>query len=613
MKQKLFLTLLSALLALTAIATVPRRYVAHHVQPDGTTLTLTRWANGHIFTCHTTDGIALIQGSDHHYYYATLTDGTLQSTERLAHNADLRTSDEADYLAHNQVTASEALALLSKQLPTSRLLPAKSIATSTTDGLGSYKQSAAGVVKSIGQPIIPVIMANFADRTFQDTIDAAKVTRLFNEEGYHDETYTRGSVKDYFTSQSNGLFIPSFEVVATITLPEGYAYYGKNSTSGYTDVRLSEFVSQSISQAAESVSFSSFATDGEVPLVVIMYAGPGEHSSFEEGCSDYIWAQFSQCNVTTDNGATRIRSFFVGNELLQNYSGTIDNPIVSSTHIDGIGLFCHEFGHALGLPDFYYTGSNETVSDTLRTMDYWSIMDYGQYFRDGYLPPGYTAYERSYMGWLDVKELTQAQYAELYPFSRADEGATAYVLRNPDDECEYYLLENRQPDTWYSKRMGQGMLITHVDYDRSAWTSNSVNTQPNHLRMDFVPADNVKDGISSADGSLTTLFNGYKGDLYPGTSGNTSFTDTSVPAATLLSGSIGLLGKPLYNIALSADGVISFSYLDPSLTGITTPLVSPATTQSTTAYTLTGVRVDNLEHAPAGIYILSNGRKVIKQ
>lgn len=600
-------------MVLTAIATVPRRYTTHHVQPDGSTLTLTRWANGHFFTCHTTDGIALVQGSDGHYYYATLSDGTLCSTQRLAHNADRRSTDEVAYLTHSQVTADDAFALLAKQCPSPLLLPASRMAASTSDGLGSYKQSAAGVVKSIGQPVIPVIMANFADRTFQDTIDAVKVTRLFNEEGYHDETYTRGSVKDYFTSQSSGLFIPTFEVVATITLPKGYAYYGKNSSNGYLDVNLSEFVSQSISQAAESVNFSRFATNGEVPLVVIMYAGPGEHSSFEEGSADYLWAKFSSCNVTTDNGATRIRSFFVGDELLQNYTGTADNPIVSSTYIDGIGLFCHEFGHALGLPDFYYTGSNATISDTLRTMDYWSIMDYGQYFRNGYLPPGYTAYERSYMGWLEVKELTQAQYTQLYPFSRADEGATAYVLRNPENECEYYLLENRQPDTWYSKRMGQGMLITHVDYDKSAWNSNIVNTQPNHLRMDFVPADNVKDGISASNGSSATLFDGYKGDLYPGTSGNTSFTDTSVPAATLLTGSTKLLGKPLYNIAQSDDGVISFSFLDPSLTGIASPSISPAEADSPTAYTLTGVRVNDLEHAAAGVYILSNGRKIIKR
>ena len=30
-------------------------------------------------------------------------------------------------------------------------------------------------------------------------------------------------------------------------------------------------------------------------------------------------------------------------------------------------------------------------------MDYWSIMDYGQYYFNGYAPPGYTAYERSFM------------------------------------------------------------------------------------------------------------------------------------------------------------------------------------------------------------------------
>ena len=132
-------------------------------------------------------------------------------------------------------------------------------------------------------------MVNFADRTFTDTIDATKVTRFFNEQGYADEQGSKGSVKDYFTAQSQGLFTPTFSVVATVTLPKGYAYYGANSTSGRIDEHITDFITDALAQAEKTVDFSAYATNGEVPLVSFMFAGPGEQSSFEKGCEDYIW------------------------------------------------------------------------------------------------------------------------------------------------------------------------------------------------------------------------------------------------------------------------------------------------------------------------------------
>ena len=259
-------------------------------------------------------------------------------------------------------------------------------------------------------------MVNFADRTFTDTIDATKVTRFFNEPGYADEQGSKGSVKDYFTAQSQGLFTPTFSVVATVTLPKGYAYYGANSTSGRIDEHITDFITDALAQAEKTVDFSAYATNGEVPLVSFMFAGPGEQSSFEKGCEDYIWAQFSTRSFTVNQGAVRINSYFVGNELLQSYGATPND--ITAAHMDGVGLFSHEFGHALGLPDFYYTGRDAAVKDSLLTMDYWSIMDYGQYYFNGYAPPGYTAYERSFMGWLRVTELSEAQTGvKLYALS----------------------------------------------------------------------------------------------------------------------------------------------------------------------------------------------------
>lgn len=611
MKKVLLLLALTLGLSSISLATVPKRRQFIHTQPDGTSIQLTSVANGRYITYATTDGLAVLRGTDGHFYYAQPKGSEWQCTPHLAHNQAERTATEVELLRNHSLRIEAATQALSSRYPAPRLQRATRSEASTTDGLGTYKQSATGTVNSIGSPVIPIIMVNFADRAFTDTIDAAKVTRFFNEPGYADEQGSKGSVKDYFTAQSKGLFTPSFTVVATVTLPQGYAYYGANSTSGRIDPNISKFIKDALEQAEQTVDFSPYATNGEIPLVTFMFAGPGEQSSFENGCEYYIWAQFSTNSFTVNQGDIRITSYFVGNELLQSYGASPND--ITATHMDGVGLFSHEFGHALGLPDFYYTGRNAAVQDSLLTMDYWSIMDYGQYYFDGYAPPGYTAYERSFMGWLPVVELTEAQTGvQLYPFGQEDLGPTAYVIRNPECPSEYYLLENRQVDTWYPKRMGTGMFVTHVDYEAGAWISNSVNNDPLHQRMAYVPADNKKDGTRTGKNlTLTQLFNGYKGNLFPGLQNVTSLTDETLPATTLFNGTTGKLGKPIFNITQSEQGIITFDFITQGPSSIT-EVPNEQTSAPKAIYTLTGRRILNWQQAEPGVYILSNGKKVIK-
>lgn len=610
MIRKILLCALAAF-ALAAGATVPVRRTLQHRQPDGTLLTVTVEKNGRFATYTTTDGRALIRRTDGHFCYASLTGGTLSSSGILAHDAALRTDSEARFASSEALPQSEAEEWLNQQNPRPMLWNVGRGSASTSDGLGRYGQPGNGVVKSIGSFTIPVILVDFADKAFQPENDSLKITRFFNEEGYADEKNSIGSVRDFFRAQSNGAFTPDFEVVAHVTVPEGYSHYGANSESGKIDTGRESFVQEALRAAEQTVDFSRFCVDGAVPLVTIMFAGPGEQSSFEDGFENYLWACFDRRTFSVNDNSITINSYFIGSELLQEY-GSTPNEITGAS-LDGVGLFCHEFGHALGLPDFYYTGRDREVKATLRTMSYWDIMDYGQYFLNGYAPPGYTAYERSVLGWLDVRELTDSAFVELYPFGSEDKGPTAYVLRNPENENEYFLFENRQPSTWYPARMGSGMLVLHVDYDANAWAANTVNNDSTRQRMEFVPADGVKDGKSAkALGiTLSELFDRYKGDLFPGTQGVTSIT-AETPVAFRVNTPAGVLDRPLYNITLTDDAVITFSFLDPTLTGISSPLPTVENGQSAAAYTLSGRRVPSLQRAPRGVYILSNGQKVVK-
>ena len=613
MKRNLLLLFLFLSVALVAEANVPVRRVMTHRQSDGTLLTYRYEGNGLYVSYSTLDGISLLRGADKHFYYAALRDGEAVPTATLAHDEALRSEGEQTFLAEQAVQADELAEFMQQKTALKSINP-KGFTPATTDGLGKYGLSANGSVKSIGAPVIPVVMAEFTDRHFQDTTTIEKVSRFFNEEGYADESYSKGSVADYYKQMSNGLFTPTFKVVAKVRLSQPYAYYGADASSTSIDTNYKEFVKEVLDSASKTVNFAEFATAGKVPMVSVMYAGPGQHSSREDGYEDYLWARFSSgTSFSVNDGAVTVSSFFLGDELFQNYNINDDGGYVPiSANFDGIGLFCHEFSHALGLPDLYYTGKNTTISKTIRTMGYWDLMDYGQYMYNGYYPPAYSAYERSFLGWLDIKELTDPEFVTLYPSGSEDLGPTACVIRNPENEKEYYIFQNRQDRTWYHANfLGHGLLVTHVDYSASLWTSNSVNNDPDHRRVMYVPADNGYNLTYRQSGeSSTDFWNTYRNDLFPGGLGVKDFTDTTTPSADVFTPS-GKLGAPVYGITEHADGTITFAFLEKSLTGVQ-GVTTEENGTATEVYGINGRRLPGLQGAAPGVYIVRQGDTVRK-
>lgn len=623
MKIKHILPLLFLTLGATsAHATFPVRRTIVHQQPDGTSVTINTLGNGRYTLYTTTNGVAVLPGADGHFYYARRNGKVLAPSNLLV---DGKNQVSTTRMPQQLVSATEASALMEEacqQQPLLRIdnesLHTQSLTTSTEDGLGKYGTSAQGAVQSIGKPVLPVVMVNFADRKFREDHDAKKISRFFNESGYKDEAGSKGSVRDYFLAQSDSLFAPQFEVVAQVTLPNGYAYYGKDSQSGTTDPNSITFVKDVLAEAEKQVDFSKYCLEGtsKVPMVALMFAGPGQQSSFEDGNSDYLWAKFQQSSFSVNNKTVTIGSYFMGNELLQQY-GSSPNDI-KGAELDGVGLFCHEFGHALGLPDFYNTSKS---SSSFTTMGYWDIMDYGQYFYDGYRPVEYTAYERSYMGWLPVEELTDvAQFVRVLPLDgsvKNREGARAYVVRNPENKKEYYIFSAPHTNKWHASMMGEGLFVLHVDYERANWNGNSVNTKADRQRMTYVPADNVKEGSGSGLGlKISELFKRISADLFPlqnDTININSLTDDTTPATILHTGSTKKLSRPIYNIERHEDGSVTFSYLDATLTGINQVLTpAQASKTNTTIYDVLGRRIPSLQQAAPGIYIVG-GRKVVKK
>lgn len=483
----------------------------------------------------------------------------------------------------------------------------RSLHALNSDGLGTLDQSGRGVLSSIGEPRIPVIMVEFADVAFHPTTTPAIIDSLFNRKGYKLNKHSRGSVRDYFVAQSYGKFRPSFEIVGTIKTKEPRAHYGKNAGGSY-NANIGALYREAIAAATgQGVDFSQYAQSNGVPLVVLLHAGPGEHDSFETGREDYIWAHFSEYPI--QESGVNFNSYFVGSELMQTYQSTteivngqevkkmlldsLNHPIVQDSQLEGIGVLCHELCHALGLPDVY------NIEGYSNTPDYHDLMDYGQYGNDGYRPVGLSAYERNCLGWLQLEELSDTPtQGILQPLGKTDNNTLprGYIIRNSSNEKEYYILENRQPSDWFFTNLGRGMLIHHIDYDENAWRSNRVNVDDNRLRYTVVPAD------GQWQGNKTGTAADFAGDFFPAPSNASSFTAHTTPAMTWQSPSDE---RPIYAITQRADGNISFVYLDQTL-GLNAVQASLSNTPLTT---LDGRRISPTQAVP-GIY-LQGHRKII--
>jgi M6 family metalloprotease-like protein len=114
----------------------------------------------------------------------------------------------------------------------------------------------------------------------------------------------------------------------------------------------------------------------------------------------------------------------------------------------GLGVFAHEYGHDLGLPDLYDTagGENSTAFWTLMSSGSW--MGHGQ-GTIGTTPNSMGAWEKLQLGWLDY-EVAQAGVESTHvlgPAYHATKQAQALVDELPDDaagNARFYIAENRQ-------------------------------------------------------------------------------------------------------------------------------------------------------------------------
>ena len=567
-------------------------------QADGSVITVILRGDEHINWYTTLDGVLLVQGADNNYYIGKVEkSGNLIATQQLAHEALTRSQAERNLIAKQDKEKFFAyvnkIAEESENAYDNSPLTRGPIVDTGYGGVPYFPHT--------GSPKALVILAEFQDTTFtiQDT-KKVFTNYLMNEEHFTDSRYGQNlnykGVRGYFKDCSYGQFTPIFDVVGPIKLPKAHDVYGAGND------RMDLLFADACAAVDDLVDFTKYDAnnDGIVDLVYIIYAG---HSANTSGNKDTnIWPKSGTIIISNKFDGKSIRRYGVSNEL----NGS-DQTSKNNKKINGIGLFCHEFSHTLGLPDIYAIDKKAKNQDD-QGMEFWDLMDGGTEVRNGRVPASYLAWEREVMGWMKIDELKND--SSIKNLKSIDNGGKAYKIVNPNDSNEYIVLQSIQKGPWYQGwrdgTYGKGLLAYRVSYPfNKVNVFDFPNNEKGKPRVIPIPADGKILAAANAGGSITKFTQQLNGDLYP-YNGINKIDKFKMYDGTILKWSIFDI------IENDAERHVSFKFINNEPTAIQSPSIVERSTSDNRIYTLDGRYVGtDASILPHGIYI-QNNKKFVK-
>ncbi|HHV02634.1 MAG: M6 family metalloprotease domain-containing protein [Bacteroidales bacterium] len=509
-------------------------------QPDGSIITIRR--HGDEFLNWTTSGDRLVkQGPDGFYYLAefsvqgnVIATGTRVKTGLQQQDATTITPP-AVAVERARWLREKFAGYFSTRSDVSRL---------HQNLLPEVKGPSSSIAK--GEKRFLVILVQFSDLSFVTTSPKEAFFNLLNQDGYAANGAT-GSVRDYFYENSTGAFDPLFDVIGPVTLSKEVSYYGANNNKGENIFeRAREMVVEAVRLADSNpgVDFSQYDNDqdGFIDNVFIYFAG---HNEAEGGPDHTIWPHA---------WTTYDKSINVDGVRTNSYACTSELKGASGTAMAGIGTYCHEFGHVIGLPDFYDTDGKE--NGEARGLGPFSLMSGGNYNNAGRTPPYLTTVERILLGWRSNEIIAfdaEGDYS-LDPVSRNN----AFAVATSNDD-EFFIYEYRQKTGWDKNVPRSGLLIFHIDMSDNMiggktaaqrWRNwDGINNYASHQCCDLIEAVFPESAISFNDQVP-----------FPGQTNNTFFTDTSSPSARDHAGnSIGVYLADIADLSTHATFTVMMS------------------------------------------------------
>ena len=348
-----------------------------------------------------------------------------------------------------------------------------------------------------------------------------------------------GDLDDYFDEISYGALSVAGSVVGNadgtdcIALANNRAYYNTDAAGTADDNRDDELVREAVAAADAYVDFADYDNDGDgtIDALGIIYAGGGPH----DGCSidagpdggdgDQLWPHSGGVNsggALEADGKT-ISPFIINSELTYQI-GNASN----CNQIQTIGLFAHELGHSLGLPDLYDTDVGNGGVHT------WSAMA-SQYVSTTNLadtPPHYDPWSKAFLDWVTPTVHQPADRVTPGMVQVETSGEVHQFRDNPmgfqvGGTGEYFLVENRQQTGFDAGLAGCGLVVWHID-EAQGGNQNGGHSAGSHRLVDIDEADGLAelDANDSADA----------GDPFPGSTGNRLWADGTNPSSKLYDG-----------------------------------------------------------------------------
>jgi len=313
-----------------------------------------------------------------------------------------------------------------------------------------------------------------------------------------------GSMSSYYKRLSGGKLKVTGEALGYVRVPHPYSYYtaGGSGTGNAFPKNTPGLLVDALTEFCRQDNLRRFDVDGDgfVDGIFLIHAGSGAEAEPDpDKRKDMIWSHKWVLPRAFENQGVKVYAY-------------------STEPEDGrLGVFAHEFGHVLGLPDLYDTSYRS------RGIGDWCLMAGGSWGGDGNRPVRMSCWCLSKLGWI-TPSVVRAPKTLTLPTLEADAKACYRLWRGGANSPEHFLIENRQRTGQDAALPGSGLAVWHIDETQSG------NTNPLSYLV----------GLVQADGKRHLEFNrngGDAADLFPGSQNVTSFSKTTVPSSNTNEGS----------------------------------------------------------------------------